>query len=72
MWTICWWWDPEIVMVVGSLIFMGVSMVANIAYACGLAREMTKLVCWEELSFRMCDMMYAPSGVGMSVGVALR
>ena len=59
-------------MVVGSLIFMGVSMVASIAYACGLVREMTKLVCWEELSFRMCDMMYAPSGVGMSVGVALR
>ncbi len=60
------------VMVVGSLIFIGVSMVASVAYACGLAREMTKLVCWEELSFRTWDMMYAPSGVGSSAGVAFR
>ena len=60
------------VIVVGILTFIGLSMVASIAYACGLVNEMTKLVCWDEVSFRMCDMMYAPSGVGMSVGVALR
>ena len=45
-------------MVVGILTLTVVSMVANIAYACGLVNEMTKLVCWEELSFLMCDMMY--------------
>ncbi len=39
-------------MVVGILILIVVSMVANIAYAWGLDREMKKLVCWEELSLR--------------------
>jgi hypothetical protein len=51
---------------------MGVSMVANIAYAWGCASEMTKLVSWEEVSLRRCEMMYAPSGVGSSAGGALR
>jgi hypothetical protein len=31
-------------MVVGSLIFIGVSMVVNMSYARGFAKEMTKLV----------------------------
>jgi hypothetical protein len=59
-------------MVVGILILIGVSMVANIAYAWGLAREMTKLVSWEELSLQAWEIMYAPSGVGCKVGVVLR
>ncbi len=33
MWMICWCWDPAIAMVVGIRIFIGVSMVASIAYA---------------------------------------
>ncbi len=45
------------VIVVGSLILIGVSMVANIAYAWGCAREMTKLVNWEEVSLRRWEMM---------------
>ena len=45
-------------------------MVASIAYAWGLARETTKLVSCEEVSFRRWEMMYAPSGVGKSSGVA--
>jgi hypothetical protein len=44
-------------------------MVASIAYAWGLAREMTKLVSCEEVSFRRWEMMYAPSGVGRRAGV---
>ena len=57
------------VIVVGSRILIWVSMVASIAYAWGLAREMTKLVKCEEVSFRRWEMMYAPSGVGRSAGV---
>ncbi len=60
------------VIVVGSLILIGVSMVASSAYAWGLAKEMTKLVCCVEVSLRRCEMTYAPSGVGSSVGVVLR
>ena len=59
-------------MVVGIRALMGVSMVDNIAYAFGWASEMTKLVSWEELSLRTCEIMYAPSGVGCSVGVVVR
>ena len=32
---------------------------------------MTKLVSFEDVSLRRCDMMYELSGVGMSVGGAL-
>ena len=35
MWMICWCWDHAIVMVVGIRVLIGVSMVANIAYAWG-------------------------------------
>ena len=58
--------------VVGSLILIGVSIVDSIAYAWGLAKEMTKLVSCVEVSLRRCEMMYAPSGVGSNVGVVLR
>ncbi len=68
MWTICWWWDPEIVIVVGSLIVIGDSSVVSIAYAWGCGMEITKLVSCEEVSLRRWEMMYAPSGVGRSVG----
>jgi hypothetical protein len=34
-----------------------VSMVASMAYALGFAREMTKLVICEEVSFLRCEMM---------------
>ena len=51
-------------MVVGIRILIGVSIVANTAYAWGWAREMTKLVSYEELSLRTWEIMYAPSGVG--------
>ena len=57
---------------VGSLILIGVSMVASIAYASGCAKEMTKLVSCEEVSLKRWEMMYVPSGVGSSVGGALR
>ncbi len=60
------------VIVVGSLILIVVSMVASIAYAWGMAKEMTKLVSCEEMSLRRWEMLYAPSGVGSSVGGALR
>ena len=54
--------------VVGSRILTGVSMVDIIAYVCGLAIDMTKFVSCEEVSLRMCEMMHEPSRVGMSVG----
>ncbi len=60
------------VIVMGSLILIGVSMVASIAYAWGLAKEMTKLASCDEVSLRRWEMMYAPSGVGSSVGDVLR
>jgi len=49
------------VIVVGSLILIGVSIVA-----------MTKLVCCVDVPLRRCEMMYAPSGVGSRVGDVLR
>ena len=58
-------------MVVGSRISTGVSMVGIMAYVCGLAIDMTKLTSCEEVSLRRCEMMNGPSGVGMSVGVAM-
>ena len=57
--------------VVGSLILIGESRVASIAYALGCAMEITKLVSCEEVSLRRWEMMYAPSGVGSSGGGAL-
>jgi hypothetical protein len=54
------------VIVVGSRILTCVSMVASIAYAWGLAREMLKLVSCEEVSLRRWEMMYAPFGMGRS------
>jgi hypothetical protein len=59
------------VIVVGSRILTGVSMVDIIAYVCGLAIDMTKFASYEEVSSRRCEMMNEPSGVGMSVGVAV-
>ena len=38
---------------------------------CVLAIDMTKLVSWEEVSLRSCEMMNEPSWVGMSVGGAV-
>jgi len=55
-----------------DFILIGVSIVASIAYARGLAKEMTKLVSCVEVSLRRCEMRYAPSGVGSSVGDVLR
>jgi hypothetical protein len=46
-------------------------MVDIIAYVCGLAIDTTKFVKCEEVSLRRCDMTNEPSGVGMSVGVAV-
>ncbi len=60
------------VIVVGSLILIGVSIVASIAYAWGLAKEMPKLVCCVDVSLRRCEMMYAPSCVESIVGAVLR
>ena len=60
------------VIVVGSLILISVSIVANKAYAWGLAKEMMKLFCCVDVSLRGCEMMYAPSGVGSRVGAVLR
>ena len=60
------------VIVVGSIILMGVSIVANIEYAWGLAMEMTKLVCCVEVSLRRCEMMYTPFGVGRRGGALLK
>ena len=57
--------------VVGSQILTGVSMVDIMAYMCGLAIDMTKFASCEEESLRRCEMMNEPSGVGMSVGVAV-
>ena len=55
-------------MVVGSRILTGVSIVDIIAHVCGLAMDRTKLVSCEDGFLRRCKMMYEPSGVGMSVG----
>jgi len=59
------------VIVVGSRILTGVSMVDIMAYVCGLAIDMTKLVSCEEVSLRRCEVINEPSGVGMSVGGAV-
>ncbi len=60
------------VIVVKSLILMGVSIVAIIAYAWGMAKEMMRLVCCVDVSLRRREMMYAPSCVGSKVGAVLR
>ncbi len=60
------------VIVMGSLILIGVSIVASIAYAWEWVKEITKLVSCEEVFLRRWEMMYAPYGVGCSVGGALR
>ena len=39
--TICWWWEPAMVIIVGSLIFTGVSVEAIMAYVWGIAMEIT-------------------------------
>jgi len=38
---------------------------------CGVAIDMTNLVSCEDVSLRRCEIMYEPSGVGMSVGGAV-
>ena len=57
--------------VVGSRILTGVSMVNIMAYVCGLAIDMTKFVSCEGVYLRRCEMMNEPSGDGMSVGVTV-
>ena len=57
--------------VVGSLILTGISMVDIMAYVCGFAIDMTKFVSCVEVSLRRCDMMKEPSGIEMSVGVVV-
>ena len=57
--------------VVGSLTLTGVSMVDIMAYVCGLSIDMTKFVSYEEVSLRRYAIINEPSGVGMSVGVAV-
>ena len=52
--------------VVGSRILTGVSMVDILAYVRGLVIDMPKLVSYEDVSLRRCEMMYEPLGVGMS------
>jgi len=59
------------VIVVGSLILIGVSMVVIMAYVLELAIDMTKLVSCVDVSLRRCDMMCEPQGVGISVGGAV-
>jgi hypothetical protein len=59
------------VIVVGSLILIGVSMIVIMAYVWGLAMDMTKLVSCEDVSLRRCEILYEPSGFGMSVGGAV-
>ena len=59
------------VIVVGSLIFTGVSMVVIMAYVWGLSIKMTKLVRCDNVPLRRYDMMYESSRVGMSVGGAV-
>ena len=66
--TICGWCELAMVIVVGSLILIGVSMVIIMTYVWGLATDMTKLVSCVVVSLQMCDMMCEPSGVGISVG----
>jgi hypothetical protein len=60
------------VIVVGSFILISVSIVASIAYAWGLAKQMTKPVCCVDASLRRYEMMYVPSGVGSRMGAVLR
>ena len=55
------------VMVVCNLTFTGPSNVVSIAYVCGSEREMMKLVGCVEVLRRGCEMMYEPSGAGLSV-----
>ena len=43
------------VIVVGSMTFTGVSIVASMAYAWGFAMEMTKLVSCEDAFLQRCD-----------------
>ena len=57
--------------VVGSLILTGVSMVDIMAYVCGLTIDMTKFVRCVDASLRRCEMMKEPYGVETSVGVAV-
>ena len=57
--------------VVGRRTLTGVSKVDSIAYVCGLAIDTTKFVSCEKVSLRRCEMTSEPSGVGMSVGVAV-
>ena len=57
MWTICWWCEPTIVIVVGSLILIGVSVVVIIAYVWELVKEMTQLVSCDDVSLRWWEMM---------------
>ncbi len=71
MCTICRWCEPAIVIVMGSLILTGVFMVVIIAYVWGFAIDIAKLVSCEDVSLRRCEMMYDPSGVGVSVGGAV-
>ena len=56
------------VIVVGSLILSGVSMVGIMACVWGLAIDMTEFVSCVDVSLRRCDMMCEPSEVGRSVG----
>jgi len=69
--TNCWWWVPAIVIVVGTRTLTGVSMVDITSYVYMLAIDTTKFVSCEEVSLRRCEMTNEPSGVGMSVGVAV-
>jgi hypothetical protein len=52
--------------------FIGVSMVASMAYAWGFAREMTKMVICEEVFLRRCEMMLDPSVMGRSQGIVVK
>jgi len=56
------------VIVVGSLILIGVSMVVIMAYMWELAIDMKKLVSFVDVSLWRCDIICEPSGVGISVG----
>ena len=59
------------VIVVGSLILTGMSMVMIMAYVWECAIDMTKLMSCEDVSLRRCEMVHEPLGVGMSVGGAV-
>jgi len=49
--AICCWICPRLMVLVGTVTLIGSASVANIAYAAGFDKDMTKLVVWAEVPF---------------------